>query len=225
MSKNKSEPLITYTEFGVRTEIYEIEQVSTKLKGMRSGKPFFHQGDYYVNFLRNLNRLKKFKFFDSKSETELAADEVDLDTITRVGAIIITTENKILLIKRQKQDKKYFAYPGGHQRQNESLKEAISRELTEEAGIKLDKDLFTFFSEEQLPDFGPEKYFKLKPDIDLASLDLSIKNPENSSDPDNYSEFNYYDLEDLMTLENVYPVSVTDKLISEKLELSEGENV
>ena len=53
--------------------------------------------------------------------------------------IIIDTENKVLLNKRKKNTtlSGYWEFPGGKIKPNETLNQALSRELFEELGIKI----------------------------------------------------------------------------------------
>ena len=56
-----------------------------------------------------------------------------------VIGIIINTENKLLLNKRKKNTtlSGYWEFPGGKIKPNETLNQALSRELFEELGIKI----------------------------------------------------------------------------------------
>jgi 8-oxo-dGTP diphosphatase len=54
----------------------------------------------------------------------------------RVSGIIIK-EGKILLIRRVKEGREYFVFPGGGVEDNESVEEALVRELKEEASIDI----------------------------------------------------------------------------------------
>ena len=56
-----------------------------------------------------------------------------------VIGIIIDTENKVLLNKRKKNTtlSGYWEFPGGKIKPNETLNQALSRELFEELGIKI----------------------------------------------------------------------------------------
>lgn len=56
-----------------------------------------------------------------------------------VDAIIVSEDNKILLIKRTKEPfKDMYCLPGGHVEKDEFLKDAIKREVKEETGIEID---------------------------------------------------------------------------------------
>ncbi len=59
------------------------------------------------------------------------SDEVITDTITRVKALIITSDNKILLAHSFCS----YQFPGGHVEDNENLLTALKRELYEETGL------------------------------------------------------------------------------------------
>ena len=52
----------------------------------------------------------------------------------RYRAIIIKNDS-ILLMKRQKNGKTFYVFPGGMREENETEKECVKRELEEEFGI------------------------------------------------------------------------------------------
>ncbi|KUK82736.1 MAG: Uncharacterized protein XD98_0515 [Microgenomates bacterium 39_6] len=53
----------------------------------------------------------------------------------RVGVIVLTPR-EVLLIKRFKDNRHYWVFPGGHKRKGEKLVETAVRELAEETNIK-----------------------------------------------------------------------------------------
>jgi len=53
-----------------------------------------------------------------------------------VSAIVINKKNEFLLVNLESFEDKYFAIPGGGVEQEETLKDAMYRELNEELGIK-----------------------------------------------------------------------------------------
>lgn len=53
-----------------------------------------------------------------------------------VSAIIINDKNEFLLVNLESFEDRYFAIPGGGVEQEETLKDAVYRELNEELGIK-----------------------------------------------------------------------------------------
>lgn len=57
-----------------------------------------------------------------------------------VSAIIVNNKNEFLLVNLESFEDKYFAIPGGGVEKEETLKDAVYRELDEELGIK-QKDL------------------------------------------------------------------------------------
>jgi 8-oxo-dGTP pyrophosphatase MutT (NUDIX family) len=66
--------------------------------------------------------------------------------INRVS-VVIRREDKIILIFRHKNNRDYYAIPGGHIEPEETPKLAIIREIQEELGIKLDNLQFEFETE------------------------------------------------------------------------------
>lgn len=62
------------------------------------------------------------------------------------AAVLIIDNDRILLIHRFKNGRKYYVIPGGGIKKNESIEEAAIREIKEETGfdITLDKKLWEF---------------------------------------------------------------------------------
>ena len=59
-------------------------------------------------------------------------------------AIIITKENKLLVMKRTKPDGVYYVTIGGGIEDSETSEQALLRELKEESGSIVDKPVFAF---------------------------------------------------------------------------------
>ena len=63
----------------------------------------------------------------------------DLRENVRVG-IVVFTPKEVLLIKRFKNNRRYWVFPGGHKRKNEQLIETAIRELKEETNLDAKKE-------------------------------------------------------------------------------------
>ena len=63
----------------------------------------------------------------------------DLRENIRVG-IVVLTQKEVLLIKRFKNNRHYWVFPGGHKRKNEQLIETAIRELKEETNLPAKKE-------------------------------------------------------------------------------------
>ena len=55
----------------------------------------------------------------------------------RVGAVVID-KDKIILLKREKDDRTYWVFPGGGVDEGENRKEALVRECKEELGLDVE---------------------------------------------------------------------------------------
>lgn len=57
---------------------------------------------------------------------------------------IIIKDNKVLLIHRIREDREYWVFPGGSVEENESIEEALDREMAEELSIKIKEKKLLF---------------------------------------------------------------------------------
>jgi ADP-ribose pyrophosphatase YjhB (NUDIX family) len=64
----------------------------------------------------------------------------------RIAACIIK-DNKLLMVRHRKKDKKYWLLPGGRIEYGETLVEALKREILEETGFEVEVGNFMFISE------------------------------------------------------------------------------
>ncbi|MFZ4648731.1 MAG: NUDIX hydrolase [Patescibacteria group bacterium] len=79
----------------------------------------------------------------------------------RVRAIIIK-DNKILLIKRTKEDCVYWVIPGGGVDENETKEEALTRECKEELGVKIEvNDFIIEIISRKIETKGQKEFFYL----------------------------------------------------------------
>lgn len=85
---------------------------------------------------------------------------------TRVRSVIIK-DNKLLLIKRTKKDLVYWVIPGGGVEENETNKEALTRECEEELGVKIEiKELLLEMFSGKPATEGQKEFFYLCDIID-----------------------------------------------------------
>jgi len=132
--------------------------------------------------------------------------------LNRVRAIIIK-DDKLLTIKRSKQDLVYFVFPGGGVEQGEDLETAIKRECKEELGVEI-KVIKNFTSErfdrgeiKQLEHF----YFR-----DIVSGELGTGDgPEYdvNSGYEGIHEIEWLDINDLLNYD-LRPKEVASKLLN-----------
>src|SRR4030042_2198730 len=123
----------------------------------------------------------------------------------RVAAVIIK-DNKILLMRRIKDGQEYFVFPGGGIKENESVEDAIIREIKEELSLdaKIDKLLF------QIENRGQEElYFLIKEFSGIPELSGPEKERMNENNK-YYPE--WIDLDKIQDLSNLYPEAVRKKV-------------
>lgn len=192
-----------YTEFGIKTKILKIKPVGGELKGMRSGKPFVQDGRIHINLNGKLNLVEGIEFFEEDGNP-LSRLQVKLDTTTRIG-IVLVTEGEVLLMKRIKPDRQFFAFPGGHVREGETNVEGLIRETQEELGLDIRKQKYHLISSLHEEGFGPERFYRVEFD----------KKPEViPEDPDDdTTKLEWMKLEEAIRLENIFPKSVINLIL------------
>lgn len=136
----------------------------------------------------------------------------DLRENIRVG-IVILTPKKVLLIKRFKNNRHYWVFPGGHKRKNEQLTETAIRELKEETNLPAKKEnlkqilvYFSAFSQRK------EVFYLLKKDKPLPIKIIGEEKERNSTA--NSYRLVWYPLEKIGQIKDVlYPEEVKNWLI------------
>lgn len=122
------------------------------------------------------------------------------------AAAIITSGQKILLMKRHKNDLDYYALPGGTIEDGETPQETIVREIKEETtlDIELGEILFELDTER---DYG--YYFAVK---NMAG-NPTLSGPElEKNSMDNHYELVWLDIAELKNI-NLFPEELKTKLL------------
>lgn len=127
---------------------------------------------------------------------------------------IIIKDNQILLMRRIKNGQEYFVFPGGGIEQNESMEEAVIRELKEEFDIDVKIDKLAFQIENQ----GNEEYYFLIKEFSGVPK-LSGEEKERMNEDNQYYPF-WYGLDKIKHLSNLYPEQAKQKV--EKLILRQA---
>lgn len=97
-----------------------------------------------------------------------------------VGALIVNSENKILLVKFSK-DENMYHIPGGKVHWGETIEEAVKREVKEEVGLDVEFDKILFVQDGLFPKdlAGRDKHYIFLECICRAnSSDVKIDNRE-----------------------------------------------
>jgi len=121
---------------------------------------------------------------------------------------IIVKENKILLIRRIKDGKEYYVFPGGAIEKEESSKEAVIREIKEELNINniiIDKFLF------QIENRGNKEYYYLIKEFS-GQPELGGEEKQRMNENNQYYPV-WIDLDRLVNLDSLYPDLVREKII------------
>lgn len=96
----------------------------------------------------------------------------------RVSLLFISPNDKILLIKRIKGNRKYWVFPGGGVELGESLESAVSREAYEETSFKLDaaSPIFSLLNQGRSEHFYVAKTIEFTPRFSSCSPELKSQN-------------------------------------------------
>ena len=74
------------------------------------------------------------------------------------GAVVIIENNKVALIRREKEGRIYYVFPGGKQENGETIEQCAKREALEELGVEVEiGELIT-----QVPYNGIQYYYHAK---------------------------------------------------------------
>lgn len=71
---------------------------------------------------------------------------------TRISVVVLSRDEKILLVRHKKGNQKYWVLPGGRLEYGETFEECAVRELKEETGLDVEVERFMFLSEAIAPD-------------------------------------------------------------------------
>ncbi len=136
----------------------------------------------------------------------------------RVG-IVVLTPKEVLLIKRFKNNRRYWVFPGGHKRKNEQLTETAIRELKEETNLPAKKEnlkqILAYFSAYSLRE---EVFYLLKKDKPLP-VKISGEEKQKNTTANSYRLI-WYPLKEIDKIKDtLYPEEAKDWLVNH-LEIS-----
>lgn len=137
-------------ENGERNKVFELFSKNLslrfneieKLSGVRSNKLAYH----LKNLVNNGLIAKSEDCYVLTRKGETAAERIAHFTGKEVGHMVvvivaIVKDNKILLVRREKRPfRGYWGMIGGKTKFDESIPEAVKREVDEETGVKIDID-------------------------------------------------------------------------------------
>lgn len=130
----------------------------------------------------------------------------------RIRAVsILINQNEVLLIYRKSNGKEYYIFPGGGKESNETIEQAVLRELFEETTIKAEIDRLLYIHEY---DDNSEQYFYLLKNFSgFAKLhEDSVENQRNSTE--DYYEPRWVEFDELKNL-RLYPLEIRDWFIED----------
>lgn len=132
------------------------------------------------------------------------------------GVGIIIKNNKILLIRRIKDERKYFVFPGGGIEDGETPEEATIREVQEELSlnVKIDKLLFKLYNP-GTPGFklsARDDYFFLITDFS-GEVKLGGGELDRMDESDQFY-LEWHDLKEAEKLKNLFPEEAKKKLFA-----------
>lgn len=130
------------------------------------------------------------------------------------GIGIIVKDNKILLMKRVRNGKEYYIFPGGGVEENETPEEATIREIREELTLeaKIDKFLFKMFNPGQKGSkfYDRDDYFFLVTEFD-GEVQLGGEELERMDESDQFYP-EWHDMEEAASMKDLFPEKARLKL-------------
>lgn len=142
-----------------------------------------------------------------------------MDNIRQRATAVIIKNKKILLMKRIKPGQEYFTFPGGGVEADESIEDALKREVQEECSLEAKKFRLLFSTGNiKVPKWITihqnklmKYYFFL---VGEFSGKLEIGGPEKERmSEDNQYHLVWLDFKDLKDKKNIYPVEGVEKLL------------
>jgi ADP-ribose pyrophosphatase YjhB (NUDIX family) len=118
----------------------------------------------------------------------------------RACAVVIKSD-KVLLLWRKRNNNEYFVFPGGGKEQNETLEEAVEREVFEEASIKVrvNKLLYKLIDENNEQNFYLCSYVSGEPKLGIYNEHSEIS--ENNQYEPAWKDINKIDRLSILPLE------------------------
>ena len=126
--------------------------------------------------------------------------------------LIATCNNKILVVKRKKNNLDYFCFPGGTVEENETIREALQREIKEELNIEITGNLkeIIYLRKNSI---NEESYYFWMETLTPLQVDISKNSPEFAKISSHYifepEWINYNTMEKLV----LFPVEIKDILL------------
>jgi mutator protein MutT len=133
----------------------------------------------------------------------------------RVAGIIMKNQ-KILLMRRRKDSREFYVFPGGGVEKGESLEEGLKREIIEETGLTIESFRLLFemdstFPEQQSGSNQKEYYFL----VEAFSGTSELGEPEKTRmTTHNQYHLEWVDIGKIGTMPNLYPQQAVKQLIT-----------
>lgn len=126
--------------------------------------------------------------------------------LNKRAAAVIVKDDKILLMRRVKNGREYFVFPGGGIHEGETPEEAAIRELKEEFGIsvKIEKLLF------KMENRGKEEFYFLVREFSGTPEIGGEEKEQMSADNQYYPAWK--ELSEISSLSNLYPEGAREKV-------------
>ena len=198
---------IIYKENNQIFKIINIKEIGRALDGMRDGKPFLRNNSLMINLNEKLFKINEYEI--TRNGKNIDVKKAIIDTDIRIAGVIIK-DKKILLQHRIKKGREYYVFPGGHKHANETVREALKREITEELGLDINPSSAKIIYQRKEPNCGLEKFYLIKVVKDFK--DLLPSNPETKKGEINEPIF--MALNEALSVD-LYPIEVVNILLTQ----------
>jgi 8-oxo-dGTP pyrophosphatase MutT (NUDIX family) len=196
-------PTIVKTQYGIVIEIRELKISSKQIKGMRDGKIFVDFDRYFINMQAQTYEIVEMEALNG--DQVLPLSEITFDTNKRVSCIV-QHEQKVLLIYREKNGRKYYTFVGGHIQQGENPIETVVREVKEETNLDISNP--TKLIEFDNGEYGYDIAFHAV--INTIPANLFSSNPE--VEETETAEIIWLNIDEAIKLPNLFPPQISKLL-------------
>jgi 8-oxo-dGTP diphosphatase len=143
------------------------------------------------------------------------------NTIRQRPTAIIIKDDKVLLMKRERENQIYFVFPGGHVEDDETPEQTLEREIKEELNFDITnfKEIFRITQHNPRDNMEVENVFYKITDF-TGELKLGGPEVERMKKGNNNYYPTWYNKEELIHIEPIYPIGIKEFILTHWISLA-----